>query len=132
MLDSEDIKTIKYFLRENDQYLGMLEAEGGHIKVTWAKEVPNEHKEVLNEYFSANISDWELKTFQRSAGGLLKDSDGNPTGGHWDGVETISIKTHPDDFLSYLFLQVLRKDKIEKFGMKYIITLNKGYGLPIR
>jgi hypothetical protein len=122
--------TIKYYLRETDTYLALLEVINSHIQVNWAKDINPSIKTELEEYFSSNIPNWEKLTFDQPIGGQLISDDKKPSG-QWDGVETLNFTDNPDEALIYLYISVLKADKKDKFHMKYIITSSVGHGLDI-
>ncbi len=113
---------IQFDLRDSDNYVASLNIKDGHINVNFAENVSDDDRQILSNYFSENIPNWENFTYTRDTGGVEYDSNG-ALDKIWDGVETISFSKNPYETLMYIFASQIVKDKRDRFNMRYIITL---------
>lgn len=103
MEENKKVK-IQFDLRESDNYVATLSIKDTHIAFEFAQDVNESDKQELSKYFSENIPNWENAKFNNDAG-------------------EFTFSKNPYESLMYIFASQIVKDKKDKFGMKYIISL---------
>lgn len=118
---------VKYYLRENDKFIAQLRLIDGHLKPDFSKNITDEEKSELETYFDDNISEWEKFEYAVPFGKASFNDEGKVTS-ITDGQEKLDINSDPM-FLLQLHVRILNKDKKTKFNMKYIVSMEKTFGL---